>query len=41
MSVGHPDPTDRLSVNTLEGTDYVSVNGVAGVLRALVEGNPA
>jgi hypothetical protein len=41
VSVKHPDPTDRLSVNTLEGIDNVFVNGVAGVLQVLVDGAPA
>jgi RTX calcium-binding nonapeptide repeat (4 copies) len=40
VSVKHADPTDRLSVNTLEGTNDVLVNGVAGVLQVLVDGNP-
>jgi Ca2+-binding RTX toxin-like protein len=38
VSVKHADPTDRLSINTLEGTDNVLVNGVAGVLQVLVDG---
>ena len=38
VSVKHADPVDRLSVNTLEGTDNVFVNGVAGVLQVLVDG---
>jgi RTX calcium-binding nonapeptide repeat (4 copies) len=36
----HADPTDRLSVNTLGGTDDVVANGVAGVLQVLVDGAP-
>ena len=38
--VTHADPTDTLSVNTLEGNDNVLVNGVAGVLQVLVDGAP-
>jgi RTX calcium-binding nonapeptide repeat (4 copies) len=37
-SATHADPTDRLSVNTLAGTDNVVANGVAGVLQVLVDG---
>jgi hypothetical protein len=40
VSIKHADPTDRLSVNTLEGADEVLVNGVAGVLQVLVDGRP-
>src|SRR5919109_471340 len=40
VSITHTDPTDTLSVNTLAGTDNVLVNGVAGALQGLVDGNP-
>ena len=40
VSITHTDPTDILSVKTLAGTDNVLVNGVAGVLQVLVDGNP-
>src|ERR671925_652494 len=39
VSITHTDPTDTLSVNTLAGTDNVLVNGVAGALQGLVDGN--
>jgi Ca2+-binding RTX toxin-like protein len=32
VSVTHADPTDTLSVNTLEGTDNVTTSGVAGLI---------
>ena len=32
VSVTHADPTDILSVNTLEGTDNVTTSGVAGLI---------
>jgi hypothetical protein len=32
VSVTHADPTDTLSVNTLEGTDDVTASGVAGLI---------
>jgi hypothetical protein len=38
VSVSHPDPTDRLEVETLGGDDQVTANGVAGVLQVLVDG---
>jgi Ca2+-binding RTX toxin-like protein len=38
VSVKHADPIDTLSVNTLAGTDHVTTNGVAGVLKVLVDG---
>jgi hypothetical protein len=38
VSLTHADPTDKLSVNTLLGTDNVLTNGVAGVLQVLVDG---
>ena len=40
VSITHADPTDTLSVNTLEGTDLVRAAGVAGVLQVLVDGTP-
>jgi hypothetical protein len=40
VSLTHADPTDKLSVNTLGGTDDVQVNGVEGVLEVLVDGAP-
>jgi Ca2+-binding RTX toxin-like protein len=40
VSITHADPTDTLSVNTLEGTDAVRTGGVAGVLQVLVDGAP-
>jgi hypothetical protein len=40
VSITHADPTDTLSVNTLEGTDAVRTNGIAGVLQVLVDGAP-
>jgi RTX calcium-binding nonapeptide repeat (4 copies) len=38
VSLTHADPTDKLSVNTLAGTDNVLTNGVAGVLQVVVDG---
>jgi hypothetical protein len=38
VSVKHADPTDSLSVNTLAGADNVAVSGVAGVIKAFVDG---
>jgi len=40
VSITHADPTDTLSVDTLEGTDAVRTGGVAGVLQVLVDGAP-
>ena len=40
VSVRHADTTDSLSVNTLAGTNSVHTNGVAGVLKVLVDGMP-
>jgi RTX calcium-binding nonapeptide repeat (4 copies) len=40
VSIKHAEPTDRLSVNTLAGTDSVHANGVTGVLQVLVDGQP-
>jgi hypothetical protein len=40
VSITHADPTDTLSVNTLEGTNAVRTNGIAGVLQVLVDGAP-
>jgi RTX calcium-binding nonapeptide repeat (4 copies) len=40
VSLTHAEPTDRLSVNTLAGTDNVLANGVAGVLQVLIDGSP-
>jgi hypothetical protein len=38
VHVAHADPTDTLSVNTLEGTDNVLTSGIAGVIQTLVDG---
>jgi hypothetical protein len=38
VSVTHADQGDRLSINTLAGTDSVSANGVFGALAVLVDG---
>jgi hypothetical protein len=38
VSVAHADQGDRLSINTLAGTDSVSANGVFGALAVLVDG---
>ena len=40
VSVEHADPTDSLSIDTRAGNDNVLVNGVAGLLQVLVDGNP-
>src|SRR6185436_12264176 len=40
VSITHADPSDKLSVNTLAGTDNVLATGVAGVLQVLVDGSP-
>jgi hypothetical protein len=40
VSITHADPSDKLSVNTLGGTDNVLTTGVAGVLKVLVDGSP-
>ena len=41
VSVKHADPTDVLSLNSVAGKDSVTLNGVAGLLRLLVDGTPA
>ena len=41
VSIKHADPTDVLSLNSVAGKDSVSVNGVAGLLRLLIDGTPA
>ena len=41
VSITHADPDDSLSVNTLPGADSVAVDGVAGALKVLVNGQPA
>jgi hypothetical protein len=38
VSVTNPEPTDSLSVNTFAGKNIVFVNGVAGLLQVLVDG---
>ena len=38
VSITNADPTDRLSVNTLAGTDDVLTNGIVGVIQVLVDG---
>jgi hypothetical protein len=38
VSITHAEPTDSLSVNTFEGKNSVLVNGVAGLLKLLVDG---
>jgi len=40
VSIKHAESTDRLSVNTLAGSDNVLASGVAGVLQVLVDGTP-
>jgi hypothetical protein len=40
VSITHAEPTDRLSVDTLAGSDNVIANGLAGVLEVLVDGVP-
>jgi len=40
VSITHADPSDKLSVNTLGGTNDVLTTGVAGVLQVLVDGSP-
>ena len=40
VSITHADPSDKLSVNTLGGTNNVLTTGVAGVLQVLVDGSP-
>ncbi len=40
VSLTHAEPTDRLSVNTLAGTDNVLTNGGAVVFEVLVDGVP-
>ena len=40
VSITHADPSDKLSVNTLGGTNHVLPTGVAGVLQVLVDGSP-
>ena len=41
VSIKHADPTDVLSLNSVAGKDSFTVNGVAGLLRLLVDGTPA
>ena len=40
VSIKHAESTDRLSVNTLAGSDNVLASGVAGVLQVLVDATP-
>jgi hypothetical protein len=40
VSVKHADQGDRLSVNTLAGTNNVNANGPFGALQVLVDGQP-
>ena len=37
VSVTHADPTDTLTVHTLQGTDNVTPNGVGGLIQLLVD----
>jgi RTX calcium-binding nonapeptide repeat (4 copies) len=38
VSIRHAEPTDSLAINTLGGNDQVLPNGIAGVLKVLVDG---